>query len=279
MSRGEWLKTRQELERAKVALAEIEKVVERLATSRSTKISDLRKAQEKLARRMARVERLATIEINLRRLSGVREVERRRRPNHPGDRTRMKFGIKFDVSMTREISEPESFPQNLSEVKAMQRRVEADTRKAAARALNKTADKTATAAAREINDATKIPVREVRKRLIVRRASSSRLVAEIQALPYAPNLSKFRPTQNKAGVAASAWERRKTYKHAFIHPRTGRVVTRTTNKRTPLKGLRGPSVRSTFMQERVITKLDAVARQAWRTNMEHELARELRKSM
>src|SRR5688572_32627071 len=32
---------------------------------------------------------------------------------------------------------------------------------------------------------------------------------------YSPNLGKFRATQNKVGVAASAWEHRKTYRHAF----------------------------------------------------------------
>ncbi|HTE43248.1 MAG TPA: phage tail protein [Steroidobacteraceae bacterium] len=168
---------------------------------------------------------------------------------------------------------------DLSQLKRMAAKHKAAVPKAIGRALNKTVDKTATAAAREISAATKIPVREVRKRLIVRRASSTHLLASIEALAYSPNLKKFRPTQNKRGVAATAWEGRKTYKGAFVNPKTGSVVTRTTDKRFPLKGLRGPSVRSTFVQDRIIAKLNAVAEQSWRTNIDHELARELKKAL
>ena len=169
----------------------------------------------------------------------------------------MKFGLKLD----------------LSEIKKMERHFRKDVvPKAAARAINRAADSVRAAAVKEISAATKIPQRDVRKRITVRGASPSRLEAIIEAYPYAPNLGQFRATQNKVGVAASAWEKRKTYKHAFKLP-SGKVVTRTTNKRYPLKGLRGPSVRKTFMQERVIAKLNAVASQRWRSEFERELVR------
>lgn len=169
------------------------------------------------------------------------------------------------------------FRIDLREIYAMESRVRKEiVPKAAAAAINRAATATATAAGREISAATKIPAREVRKRIIVRKAHPNKLRAEVEMLPLTPSLSKsyFKPTQNKAGVAATAWERRKTYKHAFKMP-NGRVVTRTTKQRFPIKGLKGPSATRTFMQDRVQTKLDAVARQTWRTRMEHELARRM----
>lgn len=147
--------------------------------------------------------------------------------------------------------------------------------KVMARALNRAADSVKAEAVRTIARMTKIKQKEVRSRIAVRGASPTRLWAEVEAFPYSPNLKHFRPTQNKVGTAASAWEKRKTYRHAFIHPKTRSVVTRTTGKPYPLKGLRGPSVRKTFEQKAVLARLEAVARQRWRTEVERDLARRL----
>lgn len=148
-----------------------------------------------------------------------------------------------------------------------------------ARALNRAADGVRAEAVRTIAKLTKLKQKDIRSRIYVRGASPQRLWAEVEAYPYSPNLKDFRATQNKTGTAASAWEKRKTYRHAFIHPKTRRVVTRTTTKRFPLKGLRGPSVPKTFMQQAVIARLEAVARQRWRSEYERELARRLRHAM
>src|SRR5690606_28440065 len=112
-------------------------------------------------------------------------------------------------------------------------------------------------AVRTISKLTKLKQREIRSRIFVKGATPQRLVAEITVMPYSPNLKDFKATQNKIGTAATAWEGRKTYKHAFIHPKTRSVVTRTTNKRFPLKGLKGPSLPSTFMQKAVLARLEA----------------------
>jgi hypothetical protein len=143
-------------------------------------------------------------------------------------------------------------------------------------ALNRTAEAAATKAAREISALTKIPVRDIRKRMRLTRATPDRLWAELFVGGYAPNLRlpAFRPVQNKVGVAASAWANRKTYKGAFVMP-GGRVVTRTTNKRFPLKGLRGPSIRKTFMQRVVQQSVIAHANQVWRDRLTREVARRL----
>jgi DNA-binding protein len=147
--------------------------------------------------------------------------------------------------------------------------------KAAARAINRAIDTARITGGREVSSATKIKVRDVRARMSINGASPSNLVATLTAHPYAPNLSNFRATENKAGVAATAWEGRKTYTHAFILPRTGKVVTRTTNARTPLKGLRGPSVPRTFMREAILDKIESASRERFNREFEREVTRRL----
>ena len=101
-------------------------------------------------------------------------------------------------------------------------------------------------------------------------ANVNYLVAELEAHPFSPNLSYFRATQNAKGVAASAWERRKTYVHAFKLP-SGRVVTRTSKSRFPLKGLRGPSVPRTFLRPEIIGKIEKAAIERFRREFERQL--------
>jgi hypothetical protein len=171
----------------------------------------------------------------------------------------MKFSIKADLRQVERMAT------------TMQRQV---IPKAAARAINRAIDAANTTAAREISSATKIKQKDVRRRLFVRGASAARLAASLEALPMSPNLRYFKARQNKAGVAATAWEQRKTYKGAFQMP-SGLVVKRTTKKRYPIKGLRGPSVPKTFMQQRILARIAAVAEQRWRSEFERELARRL----
>jgi hypothetical protein len=152
---------------------------------------------------------------------------------------------------------------------------EREIRRAAARAINRAADSGATVGSRAISKDTKIKVRQVRARISVKGATPNHLVAEIEAHPYAPNLKEFRATANHKGVAASAWEKRKTYKHAFIHPRTQRVVTRVGPGRGPLKGLRGPSVRRTFMRPDIVAKVEQAAMQRFTAEFEREVTRRL----
>jgi hypothetical protein len=147
--------------------------------------------------------------------------------------------------------------------------------KAAAYAINRSLDTGRGTAAREISSATKIKQKDVRKRLYIRRANALKLIGEVEAFPFSPNLAYFRARENKLGVAASAWEKRKTYKGAFITPK-GKVVTRIGDASdAPLKGLRGPSVPRTFMQERILAKIVAAMRLRWRTDFERDLARRL----
>lgn len=173
----------------------------------------------------------------------------------------IKVNVKVDVS------------RMLRETQGEQRKV----RLAASRAINRAADTGATTGARTISSKTKLKVREVRTRISVRGSRPDYLIAEIEAHPYSPNLARFRATQNRKGVAASAWERRKVYMHAFIHPRTGKVVTRTTDKRTPLKGLRGPSVPRTFMRDDVLKEIESKVVARFISEFDRDLTRRLSK--
>jgi hypothetical protein len=150
--------------------------------------------------------------------------------------------------------------------------LEKEVSKAAARALNRAADSVKVTAVKEIAAATKIKQKDVRPRIRVRGANPGYLIAEVEAYPYSPNLKAFRATQNKRGVAASAWEGRKTYRHAFVMP-SGRVVTRTTNQRFPLKGLRGPSVPATFLRPKVSSAMMSTAERRFRAEFAREIER------
>lgn len=147
--------------------------------------------------------------------------------------------------------------------------------RAAARAINRGVDAGATVAGREISAASKIKVREIRKRMWIRGASPDKLVNEMGALPYAPNLRYFRPTENKVGVAATAWEGRKTYKHAFILP-SGKVIARVGKERTPTKTLYGPSVPAIFMRPGIVAKITERAIAIFKSTFDHEVTRRLR---
>jgi hypothetical protein len=151
---------------------------------------------------------------------------------------------------------------------------ERETRRAIARGLNRGHDTGRTMAKREISKKTRIPQRDVNSRLWVRGANPNYLIAEIGALPYSPNLRKFRPTQNAKGTAATAWEHRKTYRHAFMLP-SGKVVARRGKSREDIKPLYGPSVPRTFMREDVSEAIIKAATDRVVQVTEYEITRRL----
>ncbi|MCS6946257.1 MAG: phage tail protein [Steroidobacteraceae bacterium] len=145
--------------------------------------------------------------------------------------------------------------------------------KAAQMALNRTAQKTSTQAVRTISRETGLKPSRVRKAIRIKRASSRyRLIAEVLAFPFAPNLIEFAARQTRAGVSANAWGKRKIYPRTFIIRRWNKVYKRLTKKRFPLKSIRGPSVPKTFAS-RII---QAAMRQVVRTEFPKEFASALR---
>lgn len=148
--------------------------------------------------------------------------------------------------------------------------------RAAAAAINRTANSTAVEVSRQIARETGIPVREVRQRIKVRRASKDNLTAYVTAYPYSPNVKRFNARQTDPGVVASPWRRRRLFPGTFTMP-SGAVVKRTGKARFPIRGIRGPSVRKEFLRgyalramkakvdERFPIEFERAARQFMRT--------------
>jgi hypothetical protein len=145
--------------------------------------------------------------------------------------------------------------------------------KAAARALNRTADGTRAQAITEVSVRTKLKVTQLRKRFAVNGANPQRLQAIINAYGYSPNLGQFNARQTKPGVTAKAWEGSKVYRHSFMV--NGKVVARVGKGRFPLKGLRGPSSPQTFKTDAVTSKLIAYATGRFAKEFAYEWQRRL----
>ena len=146
--------------------------------------------------------------------------------------------------------------------------------KVAARALNRAIDGVRAEAVRTLAGLTAIKQKDIRSRMYVKGATPNNLVAELGVLPYAPNLSKFRATKGRGGITANAWNQRKTYRGTFALP-SGQVVSRRGKRKEPVKPIYGPSLPNTFMRKPVLDRLEAVARQRWRSEFEREMARRL----
>ena len=103
--------------------------------------------------------------------------------------------------------------------------------KTISQALNKTAGNVQTQLVRAIARETGIkPQKVVKARTRVFKSSPRTLRATVEVMETrAPNLIRFKATQNKKGVAASAWGKRKTYRGAFIG-NSGRTVFARTSK-------------------------------------------------
>lgn len=145
-------------------------------------------------------------------------------------------------------------------------------KRAAATAINRIAVSAQSVALKAISQETGLTQRSVREKMKLRRAMPDRLLAEIVAESFAPNLIRFGARQVKAGVSANAWRKRKTYKGAFIGNQGRTVFTRMGKARLPIKALHGPSVRKTFMRQHVQAALDRVVAERWPTEIQHQLA-------
>lgn len=156
---------------------------------------------------------------------------------------------------------------------------------AANAAINKTARTVTTHSTRAISAETNIkPQRKVRDRLKLVKSNFRTLTAFIQALPFAPNLihfvvpsrRRYGAFNTKQGVSAKAWGNRKTYKGTFIGRGKGSgkmLVYRRTGptRRSALESVRGPSVPSTFVQDKVVNTMKRIAASDWIKNMNREL--------
>lgn len=165
------------------------------------------------------------------------------------------------------------FTTNIDAVRSQFATMQGEISKAAARALNRTADGVRTTAIKEISTRTRLKVTALRKRFSVDGANPQKLSAIIRAYGYSPNLGQFDATQAQFGVQATAWEGSKTYKHTFMIK--GRVVARQGKARFPLKGIRGPSSPQTFKRPDVTAQLIAYANGRFAKEFAYEWQRRL----
>ena len=166
-----------------------------------------------------------------------------------------------------------SFKTNIDEVRAQFMLSQNEISKAAARALNRTADGVRTTAIKEISTRTRLKVVQLRQRFRVDGANPQKLSAIIYAYGYSPNLGQFDASQMQPGVQATAWEGGKTYKHTFMVK--GKVVARVGKARFPLKGIRGPSSPQTFKRADVTAMLVQYATSRFAKEFTYEWQRRL----
>ncbi len=148
--------------------------------------------------------------------------------------------------------------------------------KAAAHALNRTAQQVQSAAVKEIARETGLKQKDVREAMSRARATWGRLVAAVIATGRAVNLIRFtrqtRAGARKAGgVSANAWGRRRLYRGTFIANQGRTVFVRESDARLPIKPVHGPSVPREMVREKVSRLLRTVIDTNWPKNFRDDL--------
>jgi hypothetical protein len=152
----------------------------------------------------------------------------------------------------------------------------AAVKKAAARALTRTADQVRSAAVKEIARETGLKQKDVRVALSRVRATVGKLLAAVVAVGRAVNLIRFtRQTREQArragGVVANAWGRRRLYRGTFIGNQGRTVFRRVGESRLPITVVHGPSIPREMARENVAKQLARVIRTRWPINFEADM--------
>jgi len=137
--------------------------------------------------------------------------------------------------------------------------------KATVRSINRTLDQVNVRVARIIAKEMGMKVGAVKKRLKKIKATRGRFVAKLRPHHWTPNLIEFgaRSLKNK-GVSHKAWGNRQKTRGAFIGKgrTSGKrlVYARTTENRYPIKALYGPTLRKTFIEDRIMKVMKMMAK-------------------
>lgn len=145
-----------------------------------------------------------------------------------------------------------------------------DADRAAGMAINKVADKVKSEAASIISARTRLPIRKVRKRITIRRASRGNLIAIVTGNSYSPNMGNYSPSQSAYGTGATVPPgRRVAVSHAFIMKRKGNPVMIRQKvgggrvARKPLESVRVEVLKRTWVQSTVNQTLERVISERW----------------
>jgi hypothetical protein len=179
-----------------------------------------------------------------------------------------------------------SVEADISKAVQMLRLLPQEANRAAYRAINKIADEVKRDSAKEISDHTGLTRADVYKRMYVKGASPSRLIASVHALPSSKNVGFYKgaaPRQTKPGVDIKAWGGRTVYDGAFVKgpPRLRTGLKRKVFRRTgPGKDditdkVWGPSIRKSFERPFVRARQMAIIKRRWPYHFERYLRGEL----
>jgi len=164
---------------------------------------------------------------------------------------------------------------------------------AMARALNTTATTVRSKSVKDIAQRMGLKQKEVRVRTAIRRATAKNLRAgaDVTFKGRPMNLIRFNPRQNKKGVAASPWRKRRTFEQAFIvdlgrgkfvgvrrglgrnqrHERAQEMRRISRVRRIPVVGVVGPGVAETAAETPIARAREQVIKDVFPTRMEREL--------
>ena len=167
--------------------------------------------------------------------------------------------LDFDVSL------------DVREVERMFKHMPRVVEKATVRTLNRTIDSVATIVRRLIAKDMGIPQKRVRIGMFKIKAVRHKLVASIGSTDRPINLIRFKARQTKKGVSASAWGKRRVYKGTFIGNKGRTVFKREEEGRLPIRGVWGPAIPKTMLQDYIIKAMRIQAGSAWRKNFPRNL--------
>jgi hypothetical protein len=150
---------------------------------------------------------------------------------------------------------------------------------ATVRALNKVAANVKTAAGRAIRERRGLPAAAVNKTMVIQRANRQKLRSTLVVRGKPIGLKDYKARQVRKGVTVEVTRgARKLIPSAFIvHKLSGQVFTREGKGRLPIEKMVGPSIPSTFLQERVKLAWLTVAKDAMVKRNAEELRYELSK--
>lgn len=180
----------------------------------------------------------------------------------------MRFSVKLD----------------LSGINQLKRQTDAKVRRAAARAINRSAESVKTDVVRRMRTHRGLNASTIREALAIRRANATSLLAEVIASGKPIPLRDYGARQTRKGVTVRVNPtrgRKLVVKHgnkAFEIQKFGKhVFVRQGKQRTPIKKLFGPSIPATFLRKQIVEAMNQVAAREWPKRFQHELQRELAK--
>lgn len=144
-----------------------------------------------------------------------------------------------------------------------------------ARALNHEGDKGRTQVKRALVKQTGIKYGKVNQAVKTIHANAGSLLYTLEARGDETNLGLFGARQGKRGVSAAPWAKRRVFKKSFaIGAYSGKVYTRTSKKRFPLRPLWGPNIARELVKDETAATFQSGAANIV-DRIAHEIAREL----